>query len=126
MYDVIYELIDDVKTELSKLLVPEVIEKEVGSLEIKGVFKTTKTEIICGGEVRSGKLVAPALARITRGKKELGDAKLTGLKRGPNDATDLVEGEMGGMSLETTSRIELEIGDIVSFYTVETKQRTLS
>lgn len=126
MYDVIYELIDDVKTELSKLLAPEVIEKEVGSLEIKGVFKTTKTEIICGGEVLSGKLVAPSLARITRGKKELGDAKLTGLKRGPNDATDLVEGEMGGMSLETASRIELEIGDIVSFYTVETKQRTLS
>ncbi len=125
LYDVIYELIDDVKSELSELLPPEITEKEVGSLEIKGVFKTTKNEIICGGEVLSGKLVAPALARITRGKKELGDARLTGLKRGPNNATDLVEGEMGGMSLETTTRIELEVGDVVSFYTIETKQRTL-
>lgn len=125
LYDVIYELIDDVRGELSELLAPEVTEKEVGTLEIKGVFKTTKTEIICGGEVKSGKLIAPSLARITRGKQELGDAKLTGLKRGPNDATDLVEGEMGGLNLETSSRIDLQIGDVISFYTIETKERTL-
>ncbi len=125
LYNVIYELIDDVKTELSTLLAPEVIEREVGLLEVKGVFKTTKTEIICGGEVLKGKLTVPAETRITRGKTQIGDAKLVGLKRGPNDAKDLAEGELGGLDLQTTSRIELEVGDKLSFYTVETKERSL-
>ncbi|MGB4967248.1 MAG: translation initiation factor IF-2 [Candidatus Saccharimonadales bacterium] len=125
LYNVIYELIDDVKAELSALLAPELVEHEIGSLEIKGIFKTTKTEVICGGEVKSGKLVAPAEARIFRGKTQLGEAKLKGLKRGPNNATDLIEGELGGLDLATTGRLDLEIGDKITFYTLETKQRTL-
>lgn len=125
LYNVIYELIDDVKTELSALLAPEIIEREMGELEVKGVFKTTKSDIICGGEVKAGKLTSPAEVRVTRGKEQIGHAKLKGLKRGPNAATDLVEGEMGGIELETTSRIDLQIGDKLEFYTVETKERAL-
>lgn len=125
LYNVIYELIDDVKDELSKLLSPEVVETELGKLEVRGIFKTTKTDIICGGEVLSGKLTTPALVRIYRGKDQIGEARLKGLKRGPNDATDLVEGEMGGLDLETTTRIELALGDKLEFYRVETKDRKL-
>ncbi len=125
LYNVIYELIDDVKGELSKLLAPEVTENEIGSLEVKGVFKTTKTEVICGGEVLGGKLTVPALVRVKRGKEQIGSAKLKGLKRGPNAANDLVEGELGGLELETTARIELQLGDKLEFYVVETKERTL-
>jgi translation initiation factor IF-2 len=125
LFTVIYELIDDVREELSKMLAPEVIEHELGTLKIKGIFNTTKSEIICGGEVLKGKLVSPALVRITRGKLPVGDAKLTGLKRGPNDAKDLTEGELGGLSLQTIGRVELELGDVLTFYTIETKERTL-
>ena len=125
LYNVIYELIDDVKAELSTLLAPEVTEKDMGALEVKGVFKTTKTEVICGGEVLNGKLTAPALIRVMRGKDQIGEARLKGLKRGPNAATDLIEGELGGLELETTSRLDLQIGDKLAFYVVETKERTL-
>lgn len=125
LYNVIYELIDDVKTELSKLLAPEVVEKPLGTLEVKGVFKTTKSEVIAGGEVKEGTLKAPALARVFRGKEQLGEARLTGLKRGPNDASDLVTGEMGGVSLATASRLQLEIGDRLEFFTRETVERSL-
>ena len=125
LFTVIYELIDDVREELSKLLAPEVIKKELGILEVKGVFKTTKTEVICGGEVLSGKLTAPAQVEITRGKNVIGEAKLTGLKRGPNDAKDLAEGELGGVNLQTSSRLDLEIGDTLTIFTLETKERTL-
>ena len=125
LYNVIYELIDDVKEELTKLLAPEVVETALGTLEVKGVFKTTKTEVICGGEVLSGKLVVPAQVRIMRGKKPVGDATLTGLKRGPNTAQDLVEGEMGGISLQTSGRVELLLGDILEVYRIETKERSL-
>ncbi len=125
LFTVIYELIDDVREELSKLLAPEVIENELGALEVKGVFKTTKTEVICGGEVLRGKLTAPAQVRVRRGKEEVARAELAGLKRGPNDATDLVEGELGGLGLRTTSRLELALGDVLEVYRMETKERTL-
>ncbi|HSX42460.1 MAG TPA: translation initiation factor IF-2, partial [Candidatus Saccharimonadales bacterium] len=117
LYNVIYELIDDVKTELTKLLPDEIIEKDMGELEIKGIFKTTKTEIIAGGEVLKGTLKVPALARIRRGKELVGEAELTGLKRGPNDAKDLATSELGGLSLKTTARLQLELGDHIEFYT---------
>ena len=125
LYDIIYELIDDVKGELSSLLAPEITEKEIGSLEVKGVFKTTRTDVICGGSVKSGKLTVPAQVRVMRGKEQIGEATLKSLKRGPNDATDLVEGEMGGVHLETTSKLDLEVGDKLEFYIVETKTRQL-
>lgn len=125
LYEVIYELIDDVKNELSDLLSPEIVETELGRLIIKGIFKTTRTEVICGGEVTKGKLTAPALARVTRGDDTLAEVTVTGLKRGPADAKEIVEGEMCGMSLKTEKRLELQEGDRVEVFTREAVQRTL-
>jgi translation initiation factor IF-2 len=125
LYNVIYELIDDAKDELSKLLLPEIVEKDLGRLVVKGVFKTTKTEIICGGEVTKGKLTVPALARITRGDDNLGEVEVTNLKRGPQDAKEVFEGEMCGISLKTVSRIELQEGDRIELFTRETIARSL-
>ena len=125
LYKVIYELIDDVKQELSKLLSPEIVETELGRLVVKGVFKTTKTEIICGGEVTKGKLTAPALARVIRASKQLAEVSVTGLKRGPADAKEIFEGEMCGMSLATTKKLELEEGDKIELFTREAVQRQL-
>jgi translation initiation factor IF-2 len=125
LYKVIYELIDDVKSEMSELLSPKIVETELGRLQVKGVFKTTKTDIIAGGEVTKGKLTAPALARITRGDEELGEAEVTGLKRGPADAKEVVEGEMCGISLKTTKKILLEENDRIELFTREAVQRKL-
>ena len=125
-YPVIYELIDDVKAELSNLLVPKVTEIELGKLNIKGIFKTTKTEIICGGEVTKGKLSMPALARILRGKEQLAEAvEVTNLKRGPQAAKEVIEGEMCGISLRTESKIELQEGDSLELFKRELLERTL-
>jgi len=125
LYNVIYELIDDVKSELSELLADEIVENEMGKLEVKGIFKTSKAQIIAGGEVKSGILKVPAFARVFRGKEQIGEAELIGLKRGPNDANDLATGELGGISLNTQGRLILEIGDRIEFFTRETVERTL-
>lgn len=125
LYSVIYELIDDVKEELSKLLPPEIVETDLGRLTIKGIFKTTKTEVICGGEVTKGKLVSPALARVYRGKDILGEVEVTNLKRGPQDAKEVFEGEMCGLSLATSTRLELQEGDQVQLFTRESVSRHL-
>lgn len=125
LYKVIYELIDDVKEEMSKLLAPEVIESEVGRLVVKAIFKTTKTDVICGGEVTKGKLTVPSLARVVRGNDQLAEVEVVGLKRGPQEAKEVIEGEMCGISLRTTSKLELEEGDRIEFFTRATSARTL-
>jgi translation initiation factor IF-2 len=125
LYKVIYELIDDAKEELGHLLSPEIIETELGRLIVKGVFKTSKTEVICGGEVTKGKLTIPALARVVRGKEELAQVEVTNLKKGPQDAKEVFEGEMCGLSLKTTGRVNLEEGDRIEFFTREAVTRTL-
>jgi len=125
LYKVIYELIDDVKAELSNLLSPEIVETELGRLVVKGIFNTTKTAIICGGEVSKGKLVAPSLARVIRAKESLGEVEVTGLKRGPAEAKEVFEGEMCGMSISTTKRIDLQEGDHIELFTREAITRQL-
>jgi len=124
-YKIIYELIEDARQELSHLLAPEVVETELGRLLVKGVFKTTKTEIIAGGEVTKGKLTVPALVRISRDKEPLGEAELTVLKKGPQEVKEVFENEMCGVQLATASKIELAEGDKLEFYTREEVTRTL-
>lgn len=125
LFKVIYELIDDVKTELSALLSPEIVESELGRLVVKGVFKTTKTETICGGEVTKGKLKSPALARVLRDDEQLAEVEVTGLRKGPNEAKEVVEGEMCGLSLKTEKRLDIQEGDKIELFTREAVDRQL-
>lgn len=125
LYNVIYELIDDAKDELTKLLPPEIIKTDLGRLLVKGVFKITKTEVICGGEVTKGKLVSPALATVMRGDDVIAEVEVIGLKRGPQEAKEVFEGEMCGVSFKSASRVDLKEEDRLEFYTQETVARTL-
>jgi translation initiation factor IF-2 len=125
LYRIIYELIDDVKEELTKLLAPEIVETELGRLVVKGIFKTTKTEVICGGEVTKGKLVVPSKARVTRGDEILAEVEITNLKRGPQDTKEVFEGEMCGLSFSSTSRVDIQEGDRIELFTRETVARSL-
>ncbi len=125
IYNVIYELIDDVKAELGKLLSPEIVETELGRLLVKGIFKLTKTEVICGGEVTKGKLTLPAIAKVMRGDEQLAEVQVTSLKRGPQDAKEVVEGEMCGVSFSSTARVDLQEGDRLEFFTREAVTRSL-
>lgn len=125
LYKVIYELIDDAKAELTTLLAPEVVETELGRLVVKGIFKLTKTEVICGGEVTKGKLSLPAIARVKRDGKEIAEVEVTNLKRGPVDAKEVLEGEMCGLSFKSKARVEVLEGDHIELFTRELKTRTL-
>lgn len=126
LYSVIYELIDDVKRELELRLEPEVIEEELGELTVKGIFKITKTEVICGGEVTKGKLAIPSLARLYRGKDKIAEGlEVINLKRGPQDVKEVPEGEMCGLSFRSESRVEVQENDRLQLFRRETKTRSL-
>ena len=125
MFKVIYELIDDAREELSKLLAPTVTRKDLGRLIVRGVFKITKTEVICGGEVTKGKLTAPSLATVLRDGEVVAEIEVLGLKRGPQEAKEVLEGEMCGMNFKSTSRVDLKEGDHIELYTQEVSERSL-
>jgi translation initiation factor IF-2 len=125
IFNIIYELIEDARDELGSLLAPEIVETQLGRLVVKGVFKTTRTEVICGGEVTKGKLEIPALALVKRDDEVLGEVEVTNLKRGPADAKEVFEGEMCGLSFKTKRRIDVQEGDRIELFRRETVVRHL-
>lgn len=125
LYNVIYELIDDVKDELERLLTPEIVQTDIGTLIVRGIFNTTRSAVICGGEVTKGHLIVPSLARVVRDKQAIMEVEVTGLKRGPTDVKEVLEGEMCGVSITSPARLDLQLDDRLEFYTRETVQRHL-
>lgn len=126
IYKVIYELLDDARQSMEQLLAPEVVETEVGALTVKGVFRTLKDEIIAGGEVTSGKVIPHILARVKRGGEQLAEVEVIKVQRQQQEAKEVFEGEMCGLSLKTTKKILLEEGDVLELFNRELVKRTLS
>jgi translation initiation factor IF-2 len=177
LYRVIYELLDDAKAEMSKLLPDEIVETPVGELEIKGIFRTTKDEIIAGGLVTRDKIVPHMFARIWRGKvpkldsgkkagakkgglveangsvatendaalargavkQPLAEVEITSVQREKNEAKEVFEGEMCGVSLAIPrggefawggtsvkrEKFALEVGDRLEVFAREMRKREL-
>lgn len=126
VFRVIYELLDDAKREMENMLDAEIVETDTGELEVQGVFRTEKTEIIAGGQVKSGRVAAGMLGRVYRKKELLGEIEVTNTQEGKVNVPSLAEGEIGGLSLKTEKKIQLEIGDKIKFFTREAKKKTLA
>lgn len=125
LYKVIYELLDDARSSMEAMLAPEVVETEIGKLTIKGIFRTLKDEIIAGGEVTTGKAMPNVLARVLRGKEKLAEVEVAGVQRQQQEAKEVFEGEMCGLNLKISKKLQLEVGDKLEFFTRELVKRTL-
>ena len=126
VYRVIYELLDDAKREMEKMLDAEVVETETGKMTIKGVFRTEKTEIIAGGEVKEGKVAPGMLGLVYRKKELLGEVEVISVQEGKITVPTLSQGEIGGISLKTTKKIQLELEDRIEFFVREYKKKTIA
>ncbi len=126
LYRVIYELLDDARQSMEQMLAPEVVETEIGTLKVKGIFRTTRDEIICGGEVTKGKAVANVIARIKRGDEQVAEVEVTSVQRQQQEAKEVFEGEMCGLSLKTNKKLVVEEGDVIEFFTRALVKRTLN
>lgn len=126
MFKVIYELLDDARQSMEALLAPEVVETEIGTLKIKGVFRTLKDMVIAGGEVTSGKVVSGVLVRVKRGDEQIAEVEVTSVQRQQQEAKEVFEGEMCGLSLKTDKKLIVEVDDTLEFFTREIVKRTLA
>ena len=125
LFKIIYELLDDARQSMEAMLAPEVVETEIGTLVIKGIFRTLKEEVIAGGEVTSGKVTPNVLARVKRGAEQLAEVEVATVQRQQQEAKEVFEGELCGLSLKTTKKLLLEEGDKLEFFTRELVKRTL-
>lgn len=124
-FRVIYELLDDARQSMEAMLAPEVVETEIGKLTIKGVFRTMKEQIIAGGEVTSGKAVPNVLARVKRGGEQIAEVEVLSVQRQQQEAKEVFEGEMCGLSVKPQKKLILEEGDKLEFFSRELVKRTL-
>lgn len=122
LYDVIYELIEDIRQQLNNLLAPEVIEEVQAQLNVKGVFKLAQKEIICGGQVTSGKLVPGLHVRFAEGEYI---GTVTSLQREQQAAKEIIQGEMCGLNIATKHKVKLKEEDKLEFFTRQEKQRSV-
>lgn len=125
LFKVIYKLLDDAKETMESMLEPEIVETQIGKLTIKGIFRTLKDEVIAGGEVTSGKITPGVMARLIHGKNTVAEVEITKVQRQQQEAKEVFEGEMCGLSLKTAKKILVEEGDKLELFTRELIKRTL-
>ena len=114
LYDIIYQLLDDLTAALSGLLEPEIIETEIGRLEVLAIFKVSKNEQIVGGKVTTGKIADKCEVKIVREKETIGEGKITHLQQNKKDMPEVLEGFEAGLKVETQTKIK--IGDVLECY----------
>ena len=122
-YDIIYNLVDDVKKAMSGLLAPTLRETMLGNAVILEIFKVSKIGNVAGCRVTDGTVERGANVRLIRDSVVVHQGRLSQLKRFKDDAREVVAGQECGMAFENYQ--DMKVGDIIECYRVETVQRTL-
>src|SRR6266446_1774694 len=122
-YNVIYDLVDDVKQAMSGLLAPATRETTLGNAEILEIFSISKVGKIAGCRVTNGTVERGANVRLIRDNVVIHEGRLSQLKRFKDDAREVHAGQECGMAFENYQ--DMRVGDVIECYRVETVQRTL-
>ena len=122
-YNIIYDLVDDVKKAMSGLLPPTLRETILGNAQILEIFKVSKVGNIAGCRVTDGTVERGANVRLIRDNVVIHEGKLSQLKRFKDDAREVSAGMECGMAFEGYQ--DMRAGDVIECYRVETIQRSL-
>jgi translation initiation factor IF-2 len=122
-YSVIYQAIDDVEAALKGMLKPEYEEVQLGTAEVREVFRSSKFGNIAGSLVRSGEIRRNAKARVLRNGTVVGDnLTVESLKRFKDDATEVREGYECGIGLGSFNNVEID--DVIETFEMREKPRS--
>ncbi len=122
-YDVIYELLDNVRAAMEGLLKPEEVESILGHAEVRAVFKSSKFGTIAGCYITDGVCKRNAKVRLSREGRVVYSGKVASLRREKDDARDVRAGFECGITLQDYQ--DLREGDILEFAQVDLVRRTL-
>ncbi len=116
-YQIIYELIDDVKLAMTGMLDKKKVERFLGRAEVRQVFMVPKLGLVAGCAVIDGKIIRGANVRLLRDSRVVFDGKLSTLKRFKDDAKEVAEGYECGMGIEKFN--DIKIGDLIEAYQID-------
>jgi len=122
-YNVIYDLVDDLKAAMAGMLSPELRETALGTAEVLEVFKVGKADKAAGGLVGTGLVRRGAKVRLIRDDIVIHEGELSSLRRFKDEVKEVQSGQECGMAFENYK--DLKPGDIIECYEVEEIARTL-
>ncbi|WP_295895548.1 translation initiation factor IF-2 [uncultured Bartonella sp.] len=122
-YNIIYDLVDDVKAAMSGMLTPERRETFLGNAEIIEVFNISKIGKVAGCRVTEGKMERGEGVRLIRDHVVVHEGKLKTLKRFKDEVAEVPAGQECGMAFENYE--DIRVGDIIEAFRVETIKRSL-
>ena len=122
-YNIIYNVVDDVKAALTGMLAPEMREKFLGNAEVLEVFAISKVGKVAGCRVTEGVVRRGARVRLIRDNVVIHEGELSTLKRFKDDAREVLAGQECGISFANYQ--DIQKGDVIECYDVETIQRAL-
>jgi len=123
LYDIIYNVIADVRAAMEGLLEPEYKEVVQGRAEVRELFKVPKVGIIAGCHVTDGKITRAAGVKLVRDSVVVFDGKIQSLKRFKDDAREVLAGFDCGIGIEGYN--DIHVGDVIESYIMETLERKL-
>ena len=122
-YNIIYNLVDDVKAAMSGLLSPLLREEMLGNAQILEVFNISKVGKVAGCRITDGNVQRGANVRLIRDNVVVHEGKLSTLKRFKDEVKDVVAGQECGMAFETYQ--DMRAGDVIECYRVHEEKRSL-
>ena len=122
-YNIIYDLVDDVKQAMSGLLAPTLREERLGEAQVLEVFNVSKVGKVAGCRVLDGVVQRGAHVRLIRDNVVIHEGRLSQLKRFKDDAREVTAGQECGMAFENYQ--DMRTGDVIECYNVTEVQRTL-
>jgi translation initiation factor IF-2 len=122
-YDVIYNVIQDVRLAMTGLLEPIYEERVMGRAEVKEIFRVPKIGAIAGCQVTDGRVVRNAKVRLLRDDVVVFDGKIASLRRFKEDAREVLSGYECGIGLENFQ--DIKPGDVFEVYELEERKAEL-
>jgi len=123
LYQIIYELIDDIKKAILGILKPITREEVVGVAEVKATFKSGKLGVVAGCYVKQGKIILGLPCRVMRNGEVVYEGKIVSLRRFQEDRQEIPEGMECGVGIGGFT--EYQIGDTIVVYTEIREERKL-
>ncbi len=117
LYNIIYDIVDQLREAMTGMLAPEIREKFVGKAEVRQIFPISKKSQVAGCLMLSGRVGFRCIARVVRKNDVLYQGSLESLRRFQDDVSEAREGQECGIRLDNFAAFK--VGDMIDFFEIE-------
>ena len=123
VFDIIYELIQGVRSLMEKIMAPEVVKTTIGKVKVLVIFRQEARRQIIGGRVIEGEVKLGLRVEVFRNEEKVSEGRLVNLQKNKKDVEKAIKGEECGILFE--GDVKIEEGDILVIYTEERRRGEL-